>query len=127
MLAGNLASIGVGGIVTVMTSLIVRFYALLNVSVSVTISITQWPEDFDFAATRRINVMATQAQIVGTRLSEDDSEDEKKRDSAEVYSTPVSSETAAAEEARELDPVALMKSFKLAAWSSVVLVSTICA
>ncbi|OCH88015.1 urea transporter [Obba rivulosa] len=101
MLAGNLASIGVGGIVTVVTSLI-------------------WPESFTFEATRQINV-ATLQQADEARMSEDDSDDEKKRDSAEVHSSPVVSGAAAAEEARELDPVALMKSFKLAARSSVIL------
>lgn len=49
---------------------------------------------------------------------------EKKRESTDVTSEAVSAEAAAAaeEEDRELDPVALNKSFKLAAWSSIALV-----
>lgn len=55
----------------------------------------------------------------------DDSASEKKSAAADVSLAPVSSisaAAAAAEEERELDPVALMKSFRLAAWSSVILV-----
>ena len=49
--------------------------------------------------------------------------DEKKRESTEVSVEPMSEDAAAAEEERELDPVALNKAFRLAAWSSVILVS----
>ena len=48
--------------------------------------------------------------------------DEKKRESTEVSVEPMSEDAAAAEEERELDPVALNKAFRLAAWSSVILV-----
>ena len=53
----------------------------------------------------------------------DDSSSEKKHAPAEVRLEPVIAARAAAEEEeRELDPVALNKSFRLAAWSSVILV-----
>ncbi|RPD65429.1 urea transporter [Lentinus tigrinus ALCF2SS1-7] len=103
MLAGNLASIGVGGIVTLVTSLI-------------------WPEGFDFEPTRAINrpVHHEKAPSHGAP-SVDDSESEKKRHSTDISEEPVSAEAAAAEEERELDPVALKKSFDIAAWASVIL------
>ncbi|KAL1944061.1 hypothetical protein VTO73DRAFT_3879 [Trametes versicolor] len=108
MLAGNLASIGVGGIITITTSLI-------------------WPDNFDFEATRAINRPVAVIHEKGTSQrsgSIDDSASEKKSAAADVSLAPVSSisaAAAAAEEERELDPVALMKSFRLAAWSSVIL------
>ncbi|KAI0325129.1 urea transporter [Cubamyces sp. BRFM 1775] len=108
MLAGNLASIGVGGIVTVVTSLI-------------------WPDDFDFEATRAINRPLHEKDGSDMRASPrsaslDDSESEKKHAPADVSLEPVVSARAAAEEEeRELDPVALNKSFRIAAWSSVIL------
>ncbi|KAI0371916.1 urea transporter [Pilatotrama ljubarskyi] len=104
MLAGNLASIGVGGIVTVVTSLI-------------------WPDNFDFEATRAINRTAVHEKDVSQRSeSIDDSASEKKRPAAAVSLEPVISASAAAEEEeRELDPVALNKSFNIAAWASVIL------
>ncbi|KAI0777651.1 urea transporter [Trametes elegans] len=102
MLAGNLASIGVSGIVTVVTSLI-------------------WPANFDFEATRAINrPELVHEKSVAPSLEDDASE--KKRAAADVSLEPVISAAAAAEEEeRELDPVALKKSFRIAAWSSVIL------
>ncbi|OBZ78440.1 putative urea active transporter 1 [Grifola frondosa] len=85
MLAGNLASIGVGGIVTMVTSYV-------------------WPEDFTFEATRALNSPPT----CGERRHE-------------MTLEPVSAEAAAIEEEKELDPVALTKSFNIAAWASVIL------
>ncbi|KAI0674267.1 urea transporter [Trametes maxima] len=103
MLAGNLTSIGVGGIITVVTSLI-------------------WPDNFDFEATRAINRPALEK---GSSPSIDDGDlAEKKRASVDVSLEPVASISAVAaaeEEERELDPVALNKSFAIAAWSSVAL------
>lgn len=107
MLAGNLASIGVGAIVTVATSLI-------------------WPDDFDFEATRAINNPqyhpGEKGSSANSRGSQDDIDEKKQDPDAEVITEPViSSEAAAEEEAKELDPAALKKSFRLAAWSSVAL------
>lgn len=101
MLAGNLASIGVGAIVSVVSSLI-------------------WPDDFNFDITRAINTPSQTDTTEKERSSED--LDEKKRDPSDVSAEPiVSSEAAAAEEERELDPVALGKAYRLAARSSVAL------
>ncbi|KAI0717438.1 urea transporter [Cerioporus squamosus] len=102
MLAGNLASIGVGGIVTVVTSLI-------------------WPDNFDFESTRAINKPVHEKAHSQGAPSVDDTESEKKRESTDVSLEPVSADAAAEEEEKELDPVALKKSFDIAAWASVVL------
>jgi len=102
MLAGNLASIGVGGIVAVAASLI-------------------WPEDFDFDITRALNV----ASRTSTHTKEDTFSDEKAGEKMEHEVTETHS--ASYEEGLgitpdpDLDPVALDKAFRFAAWSSVVL------
>lgn len=57
--------------------------------------------------------------------SVDEPDTEKKRESTDVSLEPVSAEAAAAEEERELDPVALNKSFRIAAWASVLLVRSL--
>ena len=49
-------------------------------------------------------------------------EKEKKRDSTEASLEPVSAAAAAAEEEKELDPVALNRSFRIAAYASLILV-----
>ena len=83
----------------------------------------QWPEDFDFEATRAINRPAhAQESAKHVEPSREDSVDEKKRESTEVSVEPMSEDAAAAEEERELDPVALNKACRLAVWSSVILV-----
>ena len=129
MLAGNLASIGVGAIVSVVTSLIVRPPCMPIVSVlSLRRSDLQWPDDFDFEPTRAINAPAPASAPASPRAPSlgGSVEDEKKRDPAdsevEADVAPISALAAAEEEERELDPVALTKSFRIAAWSSVILV-----
>ncbi|KAI0746714.1 urea transporter [Daedaleopsis nitida] len=102
MLAGNLASIGVGGIVTVVTSLI-------------------WPDNFDFESTRALNKPVHEKAVSQSAPSIDEQETEKKREFTDVSLEPVSADAAATEEERELDPVALNKSFRIAAWASVLL------
>ncbi|KAI1798247.1 urea transporter [Ganoderma leucocontextum] len=105
MLAGNLASIGVGGIITVVVSMI-------------------WPENFDFEATRAINRPAphgSEPDSPAELSAEGGSIDEKKRESTTVSLKPTSEDSAADEEERELDPVALNRAFRMAAWSSVIL------
>ncbi|RDB19811.1 putative urea active transporter 1 [Hypsizygus marmoreus] len=93
MLAGNLASIGVGGIISAVTSLI-------------------WPDNYDFVGTRAIN--APNSRHSHKEQPSEDLNDEKK-DSA-------SSESMSDQEIDdELDPVKLNKAFRFAAWSSVVL------
>jgi len=109
MLAGNLASIGVGGIVSVAASLI-------------------WPEDFDFESTRVLNIRAP----VSTEAKEgpygdekadekaDEKEPEKDRGSAEMHSA-VDDDGPIITLDPDLDPASLTKAFRFAAWSSVVL------
>ncbi|KAK0473450.1 urea transporter [Armillaria novae-zelandiae] len=97
MLAGNLASIGVGGIIATVSSLI-------------------WPENFDFEITRSLN---RPESIPGTSKSKDevtcDDLDHKEK------SPDVSSAHEACVDDEDLDPVALKKAFNFATWSSVVL------
>ncbi|KAG2074411.1 urea transporter [Suillus decipiens] len=96
MLAGNLASIGVGAIISTAASLI-------------------WPEDYDFASTRAINHRSTTASS-NVNDEQEDPESEKK-----VPDVSVSSVTNEAQIDPELDPASLNKAFKFAARASIVL------
>ncbi|KAJ7143746.1 urea transporter [Mycena epipterygia] len=97
MLAGNLASIGVGGIIATATSYI-------------------WPENFDFESTRAIN------KPTAARGEEKEAEKEDRPSLEKKEKTPsVADSFDAAEVDAELDPVALNKAFRFAAWSSLVL------
>ncbi|KAJ6551826.1 urea transporter [Mycena capillaripes] len=97
MLAGNLASIGVGGIIATVSSYI-------------------WPENYDFESTRAINKPTT----TPTKVQENDGMEKEERPSVEKKEkTPsVADSLDAAEIEDELDPVALNKAFRFAAWSS---------
>ncbi|KAG6854515.1 hypothetical protein C0991_005427 [Blastosporella zonata] len=100
MLAGNLASIGTGGIIAVVWSLVS-------------------PADFDFEITRAINAPhhhTTSPPNVSIEKADD--EDDKKVPSAEVESV---SDVGGLTEETDLDPVELNKAFKFAAWSSLAL------
>ncbi|KAI0056361.1 urea transporter [Artomyces pyxidatus] len=108
MLAGNLASIGVGGIIATVTSCI-------------------WPEDFDFNSTRALNV-STQPHMAHTKGTDLDSKQDEKRDSADekrnssdIQSVAIEDEEPIVEPDPDLDPVALDKAFQFAAWSSLIL------
>ncbi|KAK1230957.1 hypothetical protein PQX77_005931 [Marasmius sp. AFHP31] len=92
MLAGNIASIGVGAIVSIVASLI-------------------WPDDFDFEATRAMNRPKKTAGF--SRDSKSEYDDEKKE-----AKTPSISPVASVDEDDDLDPVALKKAFNFAAYSS---------
>lgn len=112
MLAGNLASIGVGAIVSLTWSLIS-------------------PDDFDFAITRAINrevaaeehsALDEEKRATGEEKRASDegisaSGDEKRPASIKEVQTIV--ETAEADD--DLDPVALKRAFRFAAWASLVL------
>ncbi|KAI0028046.1 urea transporter [Vararia minispora EC-137] len=96
MLAGNLASIGVGGIIAVVWSLI-------------------FPENFDFTVTRALNApkripAEPQSPAMDEKKEKQDGEVEEER----------SVETPGFEDP-ELDPAGLEKAFSFAAWSSVAL------
>jgi len=114
MLAGNLAAIGVGGIISVVTS-----YLL--------------PEDFNFDVTRAINAhLHHHVNHVKERADATANEDERKSSTEKVNlgnadekedarSIAQSSVQIGITRADELDPVALDKAFKFAAWSSLAL------
>ncbi|KAG7441409.1 urea transporter [Guyanagaster necrorhizus] len=95
MLAGNLASIGVGGIIATVSSLI-------------------WPENFDFDITRSLNLPES---ISGTKDKVTCDDLDRKEKSPDVSS----STHEACVEDEDLDPVALKKAFNFATWSSVAL------
>jgi len=100
MLAGNLASIGVGGIIAVVASYV-------------------WPEDYDWAGTRAINV---QAHRDSARESKEDISSKEKEMESEVKVTPAAEEPFDLTQLdEELDPVALNKAFRFASISSLTL------
>jgi urea-proton symporter len=96
MLAGNLASIGVGGIVATVCSYI-------------------WPEDFDWESTRAINANF-HAPVTRSDTKKSEDLDIKEKD-ADVDVRDVSSNEDSIDD--ELDPVALDKAFRFASWSSI--------
>jgi len=100
MLAGNLASIGVGGLVSYFWSLIA-------------------PENFDFDVTRAINQVKLKTDQIDTPKV--DEEEKRHVDIDRKLSLEGSSSPTESMVDPELDPVALNKAFKFAAWSSVAL------
>ncbi|KIP04085.1 hypothetical protein PHLGIDRAFT_31522 [Phlebiopsis gigantea 11061_1 CR5-6] len=102
MLAGNLASIGVGGIIA-------------------TVSSYFWPDDFNFDITRAINAPVETGPAPAPEKDESPKPasvelDEKRESmSAEVMSVR------ADDDDDELDPAGLQKAFRFAAWSSIIL------
>jgi hypothetical protein len=104
MLSGNLASIGVGGIVAYVTSLI-------------------WPENYDFAPTRAMNAPPG-SRFLRDYHSDSPSVDEthEKKGSATDDVHSVSSGPTTVPDESDLDPAGLDRAFRFAAWASVVLV-----
>ncbi|TFK34666.1 urea transporter [Crucibulum laeve] len=101
MLAGNLASIGVGAIIATVSSLI-------------------WPDNFDWESTRAINKPASPV----THAREDSksiASDEKRAAVSEKAASVAGDSFDVSEEEDELDPVSLNKAFKFATWSSLIL------
>ncbi|KZV83522.1 Na+/solute symporter [Exidia glandulosa HHB12029] len=107
MLAGNLASIGVGGIVAVVTS---------------------WlrPDNFDFEITRAINsphhhhAEATEVEAEPVEPTKEKEASDAKRDTESASASDDVPDVGKTDE-NELDPVGLKKAFRFAVWSSVVL------
>lgn len=106
MLAGNLASIGTGGVIAVATSLI-------------------WPEDFTFERTQAMNAppgsrYAPPVSPNPGALSVD--EKHEKSVDADVRSVASHGASVAAPDESDLDPASLERAFRFAAWASIVLV-----
>jgi len=76
-------------------------------------TVGQWPEDFNFDVTRAINAPNTRH---GRDSAEGDEDEKKSREAIEA------AEVENDESDNDLDPVALQKAFRFAAWSSVALV-----
>lgn len=106
MLAGNLASIGVGGIIATVTSLI-------------------WPEDYDWESTRNINKIHAHTGhapvIEDNKSAVDDMEKREKSSMTKVTSSVVADSQNEYDEDDELDTATLKKAFNFAAWSSIIL------
>jgi len=102
MLAGNLASIGVGGIIACVTSVI-------------------WPEDYDFETTRKINRSAAHLQPHAPKIQDLDYDRKEKEDPVTHTHTVSEVHEDKVHEDDDLDPVGLNKAFRFAAWSSVAL------
>lgn len=99
MLAGNLASIGVGGIIACVASLI-------------------WPENYDFEPTRKINRKINLSQDGDVKV-EDVDYDKKEKEGSVIHTQSVSDVNSSEDD--DLNPVGLKKAFRFAAWSSVAL------
>ncbi|KAG2082869.1 urea transporter [Suillus discolor] len=97
MLAGNLASIGVGAIISTTASLI-------------------WPDDYDFASARAINNRGT--AVASRNVNDELEEPEVEKKGLDVSASSATNE---AQIDPELDPVGLNKAFKFAARASIVL------
>ncbi|KAF8811119.1 urea transporter [Phlegmacium glaucopus] len=97
MLAGNLASIGVGAIIATVSSLI-------------------WPDNFDWETTRAINKPCSTSEKTNQEKSDSDS-DNKQADVSVKGAASIAGDSYE----DELDRVALNKAFKFAAASSVAL------
>ncbi|KAH8110219.1 urea transporter [Phellopilus nigrolimitatus] len=115
MLAGNLASIGVGAIISVVWSLI-------------------YPENFDFDITRAINAPPTHRSRVPAKEGSDDAPNEKSEyvDDKAPAASPIDIQSVSDGQAggdtvagvtddSELDPEGLQVAFRFAAWSSIIL------
>ncbi|KAI0300569.1 urea transporter [Multifurca ochricompacta] len=105
MLAGNLASIGVGGIVAVVASVI-------------------WPEEFDFESTRALNIKRSASIGTNKVTYSDEKVDEKTTDKEHGFAETnfvLEEEGPIIAPDPDLDPVALDKAFRFATWSSVLL------
>jgi len=102
MLTGNLASIGVGGIIASVSSYL-------------------WPDDFDFDITRAINSPDGKAPQLHHHDLEETNVDEKDEKHSPVPSADVHEVSRETSEQFDLDIAGLKKAFRFAAWSSVVL------
>ncbi|KAK2463981.1 hypothetical protein APHAL10511_004032 [Amanita phalloides] len=102
MLAGNIASFIIGGLIATITSVL-------------------WPDDFDWSSTRRLNT--TNLMRSAASSSEDVRDPPKNEKNAEISETAASIVAASTrqEEDNELDPVALRKAFVFASACSLTL------
>jgi len=101
MLAGNLASIGVGGIVATVSSYI-------------------WPDNYDWEDTRAINARASSKDVKDrSKASNEDLSSKEKELELEAKDASSSDDSSDADD--DLDPVALKKAFRFASISSIVL------
>ena len=136
MLAGNLAAIGVGGIISVVTSYFVSHFSSSFPAVITFLLLlyffkftsVQYPEDFNFDATRAINAPVHHDKTKATATANEGgpSSPIKKVPEEKAAEKEVTHSVAVVQigitRAEELDPVALNKAFKFAARSSVALV-----
>ncbi|KAG5341105.1 hypothetical protein C0989_011558 [Termitomyces sp. Mn162] len=146
MLAGNLASIGVGGVIAVGGSYLVCIASSPSSQLIADCAYAQYPADFDFDITRAINAphrLAHSSDSIITKgeqaqeqaegehgahneLSKDKNEELNKKEKTKIENdidTDIESITPAGlTQDQDLDPVQLNKAFRFAAWSSIILV-----
>jgi urea-proton symporter len=127
MLAGNLAAIGVGGIISTVWSYIVSIPAVIS-PLSSFWYLDQSPDDFDFDVTRAINSPHYDLKNVldsptdAKAPSDTDSKNEKEPKETVAPAHDHVTVRAGVTDEKDLDPVALNKAFKFAAWASLALV-----
>ena len=89
----------------------------------------QWPESYDWEATRAINAPSLQAVTRGGNQTSNQDLDEKEKDrdvEIDVKEASITDSFDAVRQDEELDPMALDKAFRFASLSSIALVSYIC-
>jgi len=99
MLAGNIASFIIGGLIAFITSVV-------------------WPEDFDWSITRKLNAPKHSKTV---SYSDEVHEDKVSDKELDIAVEPVTSLSVYQTEEEELDPVALNKAFAFAAKCSLIL------
>ena len=127
MLAGNIASFIIGGVIATVTSYLVwHIYFFLHV-LAVLNKHSQWPADFDWSITRSINTpkpsktaSSSSDEIQNTIENKDD---EKDPDIGVKPASIIAVSTRSTQD-DDLDPVALRKAFVFASVSSLTLVSS---
>lgn len=127
MLAGNIASFIIGGVIATVTSFLVWHTSFLPHVFTVLNKHSQWPADFDWSITRRINTSkpfhtasSSSDDIQNTTENKDD---EKDPDIAVKPASIIDVSTRSTQD-EDLDPVALRKAFVFASISSLTLVSS---
>lgn len=88
-------------------------------------TITQWPDNYDFESTRAINRPAPASLEVDEKQDDESDRKDSKENDVTVKGSVAGDSFDRTEEDDELDPVSLNKAFNFAAWSSLTLVCSI--
>jgi hypothetical protein len=121
MLAGNIASFIIGGLIAFIASVVVWQPFFLNVQVVLNDFFLKWPEDFDWSITRKLNAPVHSKTASSSSYEVHEEKDNEK--DLDITVEPVAVSSARQTEEDELDPVALHKAYVFASTSSLILVS----